>query len=358
MKGNKLFYAVVILVIAVLTIIISENLSNKSPSESEKKFFPKLTESSISAISIKDSNDSVRIRRKGDIWVVDAYQTASAPSGLSIEGDSSKPVGNSKTYQADSASISSVLEKVLKMEKGVLISDNQDKQSIFEVDSAKGTLVELWDATGKTIGSFRIGKNGADWSSNYVRMTGSNSVYMVGGSLRYSFFSDHKRWRDKTITSFDKSTVKRISLIRKDGASVAVAKADTGSAWNIVEPKLAVAKTDQVDEILNTTNRLNAVDFEESEISDSVMGFTKPELTVVIGFPNDATKKIIFGSKDENSRYRVRTDGKEHVFLVNDYDFDKLNKDLEKLTDKEASKDTSEVSKEKKSDSKAKKKKQ
>ncbi len=357
MKGNKLFYAVIILVIAVLTIIISENLSNKSPSESEKKFFPNLTESSISAISIKDSNDSVRIRRKGDIWVVDAYQAASTSSTLPMESDSSKPAANSKIYQADSASISSVLEKVLKMEKGVLISDNQEKQSIFEVDSVKGTLVELWDATGKAIGSFRIGKNGADWSSNYVRMTGSNSVYMVGGSIRYSFFSDHKRWRDKTITKFDKSTVKRISLIRKDGVSVAIAKADTGNSWNIVEPIQSVAKTDQIDEILNTTYRFNASDFDESNASDSAMGFTQPELTVVISFPNDATKKIIFGSKDENNRYRVRTDGKEHVFLVSDYDFDKLNKDLEKLTGKEASKDTSEVSKGKKADSKAKKKK-
>ncbi|NLE03708.1 MAG: DUF4340 domain-containing protein, partial [Crenarchaeota archaeon] len=189
---------------------------------------------------------------------------------------------------------------------------------------------------------------GADWSSNYVRMTGSNSVYMVGGSIRYSFFSDHKRWRDKTITRFDKSTVKRISLIRKDGASVAVAKADTGNAWNIVEPTQAIAKTDQIDEILNTAYRLNAFDFDESEASDSAMGFTKPELTVVLGFPNDATKKIVFGSKDENSRYRVRTDGKEHVFLVNESEFDKLNKDLEKLTDKEASEETSEASKTKK----------
>jgi hypothetical protein len=358
MKGNKLFYAIVILVIAVLTIIISENLSNKSPSESEKKFFPSLSESSIAAISIKDSNDSVRVRRKGDIWVVDAYQTSSTtPSGLPMESDSTKPAVKSRTFQADSASISSVLEKILKMEKGVLISDNQEKQSIFEVDSSKGTLVELWDATGKSLGSFRIGKNGADWSSNYVRMTGSNSVYMVGGSLRYAFFSDHKRWRDKTITSFDKSTVKRISLIRKDGASVAVAKADSGNAWNIVEPTPAVAKTDQIEEILNATYRLNASDFEESETSDSAMGFTRPELTVVIGFSNDATRKIIFGSKNENNKYRVRTDGKEHVFLVNDYDFDKLNKDLEKLTDKETSKDTSEVSKEKKANSKASKKK-
>lgn len=336
MKGNKLFYAVAILVIAVLTIVISENISNKSPSESEKKFFPGLSESSISAITIKDSNDSVKIRRKGEIWVVESFQPPTLNSaGISIGSDSSTPAASNKIYQADSASITSVLEKIIKMEKGVLISDNQSKQSLFEVDSAKGTLVDLWDATGKSIGSFRIGKNGADWSSNYVRMTGSNSVYMVSGSLRYSFFSDQKRWRDKIITSFDKSSVKRISLIRKNGSSLAIAKADTGNTWNVVEPTQAVAKADQIDEILNTTYRLSAFDFDESGANDSAMGFTQPELTVVISFPNDATRKIIFGSKDANNKYRVRTDGKEHVFLVNDHEFDKLNKDLAKITGEE-----------------------
>lgn len=353
MKGNKLFYAVVILVIAILTIVISENMNKKAPSEGDKKFFPSITESSISAITIKDSNGSVKIRRKGDIWIVDSEKPAAVSSGLPMGNDSSQNSANSKIYQADSASIASVLEKIVKMEKGVLISDNQAKQSIFEVDSTKGTLVELWDATGKSMGSFRIGKNGADWSSNYVRVTGSNSVYMVGGSLRYSFFTDQKRWRDKTITNFDKSTVKRISLISKDGSAVAVAKADTGNGWNIVEPKQAAAKTDQIDEILNAASRFNASDFEEASDNDSVLGFNKPELTVVVGFSNDASKKITFGSKDQSSKYRVKADGKEHVFLVEEYEFNKFNKNFSKLTG-EQTKETAADSKKSKSNSKAK----
>lgn len=331
MKGNKLFLAVVILVVAILTIGISENLSKKAPSEAEKKFFPNVSESSISAILIKDSKDSVKIRKKGDIWVVEAYNNDNVSGGLSINTDSPVPDVNTKTYQADSASITTLLEKLVKMEKGELISDNQSKQSIFEVDSANGTLVEVLDATGKTSASFRIGKNGADWSSNYIRMTGSNSVYMVGGSIRYAFFTDQKRWRDKSIMNFDKSTAKRISLVRKDGTALAIAKADTGNAWDIVEPSTKAAKSEQVDEILNTMSRLKAADFEESASSDSALGFTNPELVVVVGFPNDATRKVTIGSKSSDGKYRVRAEGKEHTFLINEYEFDNLNKDLAKL---------------------------
>lgn len=346
MKGNKLFYAVVTLVLAILAIGISENIKKKSPSEGEKKFFPNLTESAISAITIKDSKDSVKIRRKGDIWLVEAYNTDSPSANLAIVADSGKPV-QEKTYQADSASIVSAVEKLVKMEKGVLVSDNQAKQSIFEVDSSKGILVEVFDGTAKSAGSFRIGKNGADWTSNYVRMTGSNSVYMVSGSIRYSFFSDQKRWRDKTIMSFDKSTAKRISLVKKQGTSLSLAKADTGSGWNISEPVKTAAKVDQVDEILNTVANFKAADYDESEQNDSAMGFTNPELVVVIGFPDDASKQITFGSKNSDGKYRVRAEGKNHIFLINDYEFDKLNKDLEKLKNEE-SKEKTDSSKNKK----------
>lgn len=339
MKGNKLFYAVVTLVIAILAIVISENLSKKSPSEGDKKFFPNITESSISAITIKDSNDSVKIRRKGDIWVVESYQTASVSKGLSVGADSLSPVANAGTYQADSASIASVLEKIVKMEKGVLISDNQSKQSLFEVDSSTGILVDVLDATGKSIGSFRVGKNGADWSSNYVRMTGSNSVYMVAGSIRYSFFTDQKRWRDKSIITFDKATARRVTITKKDGSAVALAKADTGSSWNIVEPSKSPAKADQIDEILNTASRLNAADFDESAGTDSALGFTNPELTLIIGFPNNASKKVIFGSKGTDGKYRVRAEGKNHIFVVNEYDFNKFNKDLKSLAAEESKSD-------------------
>jgi len=229
MKGKKLLYTVSILILAILAIVVSEKLNKKAPTETSLKFFPTCTEKNISEITIKDSKDSVKVRRKGDVWVVSRFATGSVAQSPLNTGSEQTTDANLVEFPADSASVATVLEKIVNMKKGELISENPAKQSIFEVDSSKGILVDVLDESGKSKGSFRIGKNGADWSSSYVRMVGSNAVYMVGGRVRYSFFTDLKRWRDKSIIKFDRSAAKRITLIKKGGSSLTVAKADTGS---------------------------------------------------------------------------------------------------------------------------------
>ncbi|NLE00446.1 MAG: DUF4340 domain-containing protein [Fibrobacter sp.] len=350
MKGKKLLYTVVALVVVVLAIVISDKLSKKAPSESSLKFFPELKESNISAFTIKESNTSVKVRKKGDVWVVSPVDSSQKVTASPLGTDASPSVGE---YPADSASVAAVLEKIAGMKKGELISENPAKQTLFEVDSAKGILVEVFDGTGSSRGSFRIGKSGADWSSNYVRMVNSNSVYMVGGSIRYAFFSDLKRWRDKIIIKFDQSAAKRITLIKKDGSSVAVTKADTGNGWNIVEPVKSTAKVDQINEILGTISRFTALDFEDSTLSDSEMGFNAPELSVVVGFSNDLTKKFVVGTKNSSSNYYVKTDEKPStVFLVAEYEIDRINKGLKDLDEnpsvEETKPDTKKAGKKKK----------
>lgn len=82
MNGKKLLVITGILVVAVLVIILSEKLTNSSPSSKSALFFPGMTEKDISSVTIKDSNGSVKIRRKGDIWVVSMLllQTRTAQS--------------------------------------------------------------------------------------------------------------------------------------------------------------------------------------------------------------------------------------------------------------------------------------
>lgn len=330
MSGKKLFYITAILAVAVLAIILGEKLTNSSPSGKSQMFFPGITEKDISSVIIKDNLSSVKIRRKGDIWVVSSVPESDVKSDSPVAQDqASTDTAATEEYAADSASVAAVLEKLTSMKKDELISENPAKQAIFEVDSNSGVFIDVLDANGTPRGSFRIGKNGPDWSSNYVRMIGSNSVYMVKGSIKYSFFTDLKRWRDKAIVKFDKASVSKISLKRKDGVSVTLAKNDT--SWNIEEPFSSPAKKDQVDDLLNSISQLRATDFEGSSSSDSDLGLLNPELYTDITFSNGTSRKVIFGAKDSQDRYRVKAEGKDVVFLVNEYEFNKINKDASSL---------------------------
>jgi hypothetical protein len=213
------------------------------------------------------------------------------------------------------------------MKRSVLISENPEKQSIFEVDTVKGLFVEVFDLSGKSKGSLLIGKTGTDWNSNYVRAVGSNDVYTVDGGIRNSLFTDIVRWRDKLMMTFDKATAKNITIAKGDSSTFTLTKADSGKAWNIVSPIQSVAKDDQVEGILSTLSRFNATDFQDSLLPDSVMGFSKPTLTITIGLAS-GSKKISVGAKRTDGKSYAMVEGKPTVYLISDSDLTSLNKDL------------------------------
>jgi hypothetical protein len=321
MSGKKMIFAIGTIIVAVLVIVIGEQLGKKKPSEKSLLFFPGLTEKDISAFEISDSNDKVKIQRKGDIWIIGSGSEATPASPIAGAADV-VPSGKAE-FQADSSSLVSVLEKVVAIKKDQLISTNPEKQSLFEVDSAKGVLVEIYDQSGKSRGSFRIGKSGPDYSSCYVRSTGSNEVYMVGGNIRYSFFTDSKRWRDKTVLKFEQTAAKSISIMKKDGSKIVVQKDST--TWSIKEPVQSAAKADEVQSILSSLSRVVASDIDSIALDDTAAGFSNPECAVAVTFNNGTVKNLIFGSKNSAGQYRVKTDGKAHVYLAGEYEFNKYN---------------------------------
>jgi hypothetical protein len=211
------------------------------------------------------------------------------------------------------------------------------------VDSAKGVYVEVWNDKGKSTGALYIGKNGANWDSHFVREKGSNDVYLAAGSIRYSFFGDKKRWKDKTVIKFDKSFVKSLRIARKDSGQVELVKTPPTSTdtsikegWQIVAPEKVKAKKDKVDDILNNLCKLVTVDFEtDTTITADSMGFTKPLLTVSATLQSGETKLVTFGKKKGTTgQIWVKTpENPKTIFLVAEYLFNSLNQGVNTLKD-------------------------
>jgi len=151
---------------------------------------------------------------------------------------------------------------------------------------------------------------------------------MVSGSIKHSFFTDLKRWRDKSIIKFEKSGAKGISIAKKDAAPVILEKSDT--IWNMAAPEQHPAKKEKVEEIINSLFNLKATDFENDTISDTDAGFNNPEYVVVVSL-NSGSKKVIVGNKTDSNKYRVKTEDKKTVFLVNESVINKFDVDLQDL---------------------------
>ncbi len=339
-KPKNLIVASVALAAVVGVVVVSENLTNKRPAAKSLKFFPTLSTSNISALLIADAADTVKLSRKGDTWFVGRPDGKSAMKALPIStSDGSASSAGAQPYPADSATVQAALEKIESMKKDVLVSENKDKQDVFEVDSVKGLFVEVWDDKGNSVGAFRIGKNGPDWSSHYVRMLGSNAVYSVGGSIRYAFFSDQKRWRDRSMIKFDKSLAQSLSVVKSGGFSLTIEKGkdSTGEIWSMTIPEKARAKKDEVVSLIDELSRLSCADWQEDTSSGrAAMGLTPPQMTIAVTMQNGNRHVVNIGEKSPTNQYWASVDGKEPIFLVPDHIVGRFDLTVDKIKEVEA----------------------
>ncbi len=330
----------VILAVIIGIIIVANQLSNKRPSEQSLAWFPQFSEAGCGMISVSDQKDSVFLVHRGKDWVVANGRPSdnAAPSFLSA--DTSGKVRKISEYPADSAFIQTAIDKLKALKKEDLISQNPQKQVELEVDTIQGTKVTVYNEKLAPIGTFYIGKNGADWSSNFVRMKGSDDVYLAGGSLKYSLFTDRSKWKNKIITKFDRSFVKGIEIAKRDSASIVLSLAapspkDSAArpVWNIVSPVKDSAKNSEVDKILNTLANFSASDFEENAaLSPDSLGFSKPYLRVTLSFENGDKKTVLVGNeKGSEGKRWVRTPEKPATFLVYKYNIDNVDRSVNAL---------------------------
>jgi len=338
MSMKKLPLLAIILVVIIGIIIISNQLSNKQPSENSLSFFPQFSEANCNSITISDSHDTATLVRHGTAWLVSSVNKNNVAVSPLLSGDTSQKKNAGDDYPVDSASMQTVIEKIKSMKKEDLISQNAGKQADLEVDTIKGTRVDLATDKEPTV-TFYIGKNGADWSSNFVRMKGSNDVYLVGGSVKSGFFAERNRWKDKSITKCDKSFIKALSIVKKDTAIelVLTPPSPTDSLskakWRLVAPVKDSVKEPEVDKILNALSDLNATDFEtNASLSDDSLGFSKPYCVITATLENGTKKIVILGKQKSPDGFRwLRTPDKNATFLAPKYTVEIFDKSINNL---------------------------
>jgi hypothetical protein len=339
MNTKHLPLLAIILAVVIGIIIVANHLGNLRPSEKSLAFLPQFSESDCGMISVRDVKDAVFLVHKGKDWMVASRKPAENTSPLA-PADSLRKANTASEYPADSAMIQMALDKLKAMKKDDLISQNQQKQIELEVDTIQGTRVDVYNDKLVPVLSFYIGKSSADWSSNFVRRSGSNDVYLVGGSVKSAFFTDKTRWKNKSIIKFDRTFAKGIEIVKRDSASILLSLTpplpkDSAArpTWHIVSPVKDSAKSTEVDKILNAMSNFSASDFEEdTSISADSLGFTRPFLRVTVSMENGEQKTIIVGNqKGSEGKRWVRTPDKPVTFIIYKYNIENLDRSLNAL---------------------------
>lgn len=166
---------------ALLVWFVERPASEKTGDALDKPFFQNLDVSKIRAIEIEHLLNGVRLKKEnGEWWVTEDRR----PKTEDQQQDWKK-VAEGK--------VDTVLDILLDTRVVSLAGSNPEYHGYFEVNPV-GEQIRFYDADGKLMEHFFVGKAGGVFMEGYLRKEGKNEVWMANKFLRAYFPATVSGW--------------------------------------------------------------------------------------------------------------------------------------------------------------------
>ncbi len=239
--------------------------------------------------------------------------------------------------RANEKIITSILDKLDQL-KGEIRSNREGILRDYGIEDDQGIHVEL-RREGAEDTHIIIGTQKAGYKNNFVRLAGTNAVYIVGENLIGAFGVrgkdeeqklDTEKWSDKHIVDLKVDDVVGIAIMQMingvEETIIDIRKklVNDRKQWQSVKPYpfgLSASKIKSLLEAFNNTYAREIVSAENPEVFDA-LGWTG---TFTLG--NGDQVKLVRGAKDvEEKNYYAKIEGAEYFYLVPVSTFDSREK--------------------------------
>ena len=286
-----LILAAVLACIAAL-YFFSERTAAKKELKTEVPLVAGFNASQAEAITITaPGKDAVILKKYGEAWKLTA-------------GD--------RTYEAETAAVTSLIGQVVRIKSATVVSRNPKNFDSFDVSDGKAVDVTIEDAGSRVLAHVLLGKNGPDVFSTYVRAKDAQVVYLAPGLLKNMADREIKDWRDKTIWKLNGDRIVQYTVAGDKSLQL---RKDSSGAWQAVCDGLVVAAgKDAAQYALQSFAKLTAADFVDGNPKEA--GLDKPLRTITAVF-SDGTKEMLFVGGDKNAFQQfVKAGSQQQVFIV------------------------------------------
>jgi hypothetical protein len=267
MKRNTAYSLIALVVLAIITYLVLNREGETSSSGTSDKMLVTYDSAAVDKMEILSPTGTVVLEKMGGVWML------------------TSPLH----YKADLTAVTTAVGKGRKIETRGVVSQNPEKQNLFQVDST-GTTVRVFEK-GTMTAAFHVGKPSNTYTETYVRLEGSNDVQLAADVLTSVFGKQVKEWRDKTIFKREESTLTNVRFQYGDTTFV-LAMQD--SLWRVDRDS---AVQTSVKPLLTSLSNIQADEFIDSTIT------TVPKVSAVI---TAGGTEIRFYRKDDN-KYLVLT---------------------------------------------------
>lgn len=292
MKRSTLLLIVILVALGIVTYFVLQRPGESSSDAISREMLVTYDSAAVDRMEITSAGSTISLALEGGRWMIVA------------------PVH----FRADENAATSAISRGRKIEVRGLVSNNPEKQGVFQVDSS-GTLVKVFEH-GTEKAAFRIGKPGTTFDETYVRREGEGNVLIAEGPLAYLFVKSSKDWRDRTIYKADRDKITSIRY-RYGDTTFSVVFAD--SVWKVDSEPAAPAS---IQNLLGTLSSYLANDFVDSSYTP---GGPPAALLEVDG------TQLQFYHAGDSGRYLVKNSADPQWFVVEPYraqDLLKRKKDL------------------------------
>jgi hypothetical protein len=293
------------LVLATVLLLRSPE-KGSAPAGGAARPIAKLTADNFDTVEITKGKDTTVIKKEGD-----GYRIV-------------KPID----FPADKDAAKLAFESLVKMEFGMIVSDQKSRQNELELgDDSLRAVVKKGD---QVLADLRIGKTSNQMTM--VRLEGKNEVWSVSSLFKYQLDKDTKAWRDKSITGFDEKEAEKLTVATKSGAKLVLAKPapqDGGAPadWHVVESNVQVEPFDKsvANGVVSQLATWKANEFADDAKPEET-GLDSPDLTVTVGLKSGKQQTALVGKKKGEEDWYVKLADKPQVFLVKKYNLERVNK--------------------------------
>jgi hypothetical protein len=280
MKRSTLVLTGVLVVLILATVLVLQRPGEQSVRAGAGTPLLTLDSAAVDRLEIASPNGRIVLAREGGTWMI------------------AEPI----RYKADRVAVGTAVGMAGRMTITALASSNPQKQGVFQVDS-NATLVRVFEKETEKA-AVRIGKAGPAYTQTYVRLEGSDDVYLVDGSLSWTFVKPTRDWRDRSIFTTTQDSIRSVRFQYGDTTFV-LSRADT--LWRVDG---APVDQGRVDGFLAALSSFATDDFVDSAIT--APGQPAGMVTV------DGIQ-IAFLPHLTPGKYYVRTSLNAQVFEVQDW---------------------------------------
>ena len=114
-----------------------------------------------------------------------------------IKTDTTWSFSNNDSLIVKENQVDKIFDRLLKVEKEILITSKEEKWEKFGVDDSLARHITVYDENDNEILHFLFGNSGQDWQHNYIRKHGSSDVYRTNDNVFFLLNTNSTYWGKK-----------------------------------------------------------------------------------------------------------------------------------------------------------------